>query len=103
MESKQAEHKTMTEEQIKEAVCELVCDLQELKETFIERNQMILEDIETLDSKLYWLKRHFCPEKFVEMKVPMSTLSEMMEKAYFQNAGETQRLFNQEESNDSTT
>lgn len=98
----QAEHKTMTEEQIKQAVCEIVYDLQELRETCIERHNMIAEQIDELDMKLYNLKRHFCPEKFQVAQVSMADLNELMTKAYTSNVGQVQRMFNpHEEKNDS--
>lgn len=95
----QAEHKTMTEEEIRQAVCEIVYDLQELRETCTERHNMIAEQIDELDTKLYWLKRHFCPEKFQVHEVTMADLNELMEKAYNSNAGATQRMFNPNEEN----
>lgn len=89
----QLPHAKLTEEEIKKAVCEIVYDLQELRETCTERHNMIAEQIDEIDTKLYWLKRHFCPDKFEEMQVPINYLQEMVEKAYGDmNVGEPNKL-----------
>jgi hypothetical protein len=75
MESRQAPHQQLTEEEIKEIVCDLTVELHEIKEHF-------LEQLEYVESMIYKLKRHFCPEKFQEVKVPMKTIEEMMQSSY---------------------
>ena len=86
-------HAKMTEEEIKKAVCEIVYDLQELRETCTERHNMIAEQIDEIDTKLYWLKRHFCPDKFETMQVPMNFLQDMVEKEYgSMNVGEPMKM-----------
>ena len=86
-------HAKMNEEEIKKAVCEIVYDLQELRETCTERHNMIVEQIDEIDTKLYWLKRHFCPDKFETMQVPMNFLKDMVEKEYGRmNVGEPMKM-----------
>lgn len=90
----QEPHAKMTEEQLKEAVCKIVFDMQELRETCIERHNMIAEQIDEIDMQLYWLKRHFCPEKFESVQVPMSTISDLIMDTYgkIDLSGDVQKL-----------
>lgn len=75
MESRQAPHQMLEEKEIKDIICLLVVQSKELRD---EVNSKLQE----IDEALNKLKRHFCPEKFQEVKVPMSTLSEMMSQGY---------------------
>lgn len=99
MKTKQCEHLMLTEEQIKDHICDLTVELHQFKNELDEIKDMLEDQIENMEKRLYLLKRHFCPEKFQEMQISMSTLSEMMEKAYFHNTGATQRHFKNEENN----
>lgn len=93
MKSRQAEHKKLTEEQIKEHICDLTVELHHFKEDLRESVSMLQDQIETMEQRIELLKRHFCPEKFMVMEVSMATLSDMMANAYFDNAGQTQKMF----------
>lgn len=74
-EKRQAPHQKLTDEEVKELICELNVELYEIKEHF-------LEQMELVESHLYRLKRHFCPEKFEEMKVPANFLEDMFKSSY---------------------
>ena len=90
--TEQTPYAKMTEDEIKEAVCKIVNDMQELRETCIERNNMIAEQIDEIDTQLYWLKRHFCPDKFETVQVPLNFLQNMIEIAYGENTGEFMKM-----------
>lgn len=105
MQSKPCEHLKLTDEQIKGLICEMTTDLHSFKEEMQSAFELLEEQIEFMEEKIYRLKRHFCPEKFHEVQVSMGDLTEMMARAYVinPNAGQLQRMFNpsQEEQNDS--
>lgn len=71
----QAPHEKMTEDEIKETICDLLVEVHELKES-------ILEQIETMDAYITKLKKHFCPEKFTLVSVPMGFLTEQFANHY---------------------
>lgn len=75
MKSRQAPHQQLTDEEIKEIISDLVVEVHEIKEHFMEQ-------IETIECYLYKLKRHFCPEKFQEMSVSMQDLNELLDQTY---------------------
>lgn len=130
METRQAPHKVLTEEQIKDIVCKNQMNLSSLKQLsdskleFINMTVRQLEEIhfdelsvnqkmliemlnielnslsilldsafQDMNEKNDALKRHFCPEKFSEMMVTMSELTDLMCKSYAQNAGSILKMF----------
>lgn len=86
MKSRQSEHEKLTDEQIKELVCDLTVELMEIKQSF-------LEQIETAESYIYQLKRHFCPEKFQTVEVSGEDLNELIMNTYGNmNVGEPMKF-----------
>lgn len=85
MESFPCPHQKLTDEQIKDFVCQLTTELHELKSS-------LNETIGELEEKVYLLKRHFCPEKFTTVQMNMGELSDMFAKAYNTNTGEVQTM-----------
>lgn len=75
METYQAPHQKLSDEQIKEYICDLVVELHEMKLHFIEQ-------MESAEAMLEALKRHFCPEKFHMAKISIKEMSEMFEDHY---------------------
>lgn len=71
----QSPHEKMTDQEIQEMICALNTDIRELKEFFNEQ-------LDYLEGCAYKLKRHFCPEKFTTMKVPMGYLKDLVIKCY---------------------
>lgn len=70
MESNPAPHFQLTEEEIKEKICNLCSTIDELKD-------YVNEVISLLDCELYDLKRHFCPEKFTEVQMTLEDLESL--------------------------
>lgn len=85
MESSPSPHEKLSDDQIKEYVCDITTELHKLREDF---NSTIYD----LEQKVYLLKKHFCPEKFVTVKMNLSELSDLYAKAYDTNVGEVQRM-----------
>ena len=75
MEIKQAPHQTLEEQEIKDIISSLVMQSDLLRDK-------INQELDVIDNYLYKLKRHFCPEKFQEAKVPMLDLENLMKEGY---------------------
>ena len=86
----QSPHEKLTEDQIKS----LLEEIQQNHEFLMEYMELYFSIFEN-DFKL--LLKHYFPEKFSISEVPISTMSEMIEKAYgnmsFKNHGETRTLY----------
>lgn len=95
METKQAPHEKLTDEEIKELVSDLTVEVYEIKQHF-------LEQLEVIESYVYKLKKHFCPEKFQIMSVSIKEMSDMMEYSYdkIDLASPARRMTRQTEGND---
>jgi len=93
METRQAPHQKLEEQEIKDLICSLVTESYELRIKFNE-----------IELKLNSLKRHFCPEKFQEVKVPMAALSDLMREGYSGlNLSQPSRMTRPEETNANPT
>jgi hypothetical protein len=93
MKSKQAEHLKLTDEEVKELICDITVELHEIKQHF-------LEQLEVAESYIYQLKRHFCPEKFQEVQVSGQDLNDLLMSTYGNiNVGEPMK-FSKPEVND---
>lgn len=75
METRQAAHQTLEEQEIKDLISQLVMQSDLLRDK-------INNELDEIDKHLYKLKRHFCPEKFQEVKVPMLDLENLMKEGY---------------------
>lgn len=81
METEQAPHEKLNEEQIKQMICDLQLDI-------INLESFCIESIYNIEQSIYKLKRHFCPEKFQVKKVSMGQMMELMKEAYPNPLGE---------------
>lgn len=80
MESTQAEHLKLSDDEIKLMICSLTTEVHKIKNIF-------LNTIEEVEDKIYLLKRHFCPEKFAELKVPIDCIKDLVD-FYYEKDGE---------------
>lgn len=86
MKSRQSEHQKLTDEEVKELVCDLTVELMEMKQHF-------LEQLEAAESYIYQLKRHFCPEKFTTVEVSGADLNDLIMNTYGNiNVGEPMKF-----------
>ena len=97
MESTPSPHEKLTEEQLKKVTCELQMMVNECSKR-IEQIKEITSDLQMMVNQcnerikntktflqqsqylIYKLKKHFCPEKFSQIKIPIEELQNYLEE-----------------------
>jgi hypothetical protein len=93
MKSMPLEHQKLTNQEINELICELSIEIHEIKESF-------LEQIQTTESYIHKLRRHFCPEDFYSVEVDGKDLNDLLMKTYGNINSSEPRRFNKQKSED---
>lgn len=82
METHPLPHKKLTEDEIKQFVCDLTVQLHDIKDHLDQTVFDLKNKIELCEDMIHNLKRHFCPEKFQQVMVSGADLSNLLMSTY---------------------